>query len=82
MNRQIAPYTENILDAPLNEPVCWCSKVSKQMILEAIKNGANNIGSIRQTTGACTVGRCKLLSPRERCCSKEILLLLDADVSA
>ena len=72
-------YTKNILEAPLEELVCWCSGVSKRSILGAIKNGAQNMDDIRRMTGACTLGRCKELSPRGRCCSKEIKILLEAE---
>jgi NAD(P)H-nitrite reductase large subunit len=71
-------FTENILGAPLDEPVCWCSGVNKRTILDAIQNGARNMDYIRQMTGACTQGHCKELSPRGRCCSNEIKILLDA----
>lgn len=71
-------YSENILDAPIDETVCWCSSVSKQAILNAIERGARSMDDIRKMTGACTLGRCKELSPRGRCCSKEIRMLLDA----
>lgn len=74
-------FTANILEAPLNEPVCWCSNVSKQTILNAIQNGAQNMDDIRRMTGARTVGRCKELSPRGRCCSIEIKMLLEAEIS-
>jgi NAD(P)H-nitrite reductase large subunit len=72
-------YTENILEAPLDETVCWCSSVSIRSVLDAIGNGAQNMDDIRRMTGACTQGRCKELSPRGRCCSKEIKLLLEAE---
>lgn len=72
-------YSENILEAPLDETVCWCNGVSKQSILDAMQNGARNMDDIRRMTGACTLGRCKELSPRGRCCSKEIKTLLEAD---
>ena len=71
-------YTENIFDAPDDETVCWCSDVSKFSIVDAISNGAQEMEDIRRITGACTLGRCKELSPRGRCCSKEIKMLLDA----
>jgi NAD(P)H-nitrite reductase large subunit len=74
-------YTENILDAPLDEPVCWCSDVSKRAIVDVIRNGASSMDDIRQQTEACTQGRCKELSSRGRCCSKEIKVLLDAEKS-
>ena len=59
-------YTENVLDAPLTEPVCWCSRVSKGVILGAKRNGARTLDDIRQMTGASTIGRCKEISPRGR----------------
>lgn len=73
-----ADYTESILNAPDEETVCWCSSVSKQSIVDAIFEGAKNREDIRRMTGACTLGQCKELSPRSRCCSKEIKMLLDA----
>lgn len=69
-------YTINVLEASLDETVCWCSNVSKQSILDAIQNGARSMADIRRVTDACTVGRCQELSPRGRCCSKEIMALL------
>ena len=71
-------YTEKIFDAPGEETVCWCSGVSKHSIVDVICNGAQKMEDIRRITKACTLGRCKELSPRGRCCSKEINMLLDA----
>ena len=71
-------YTENIIEAPAVETVCWCSSVSKQVIMAAIAGGARNMEDVRRMTGACTQGRCKEVSPRRRCCSVEIMALLDA----
>ena len=76
------PYTENVLDAPDGEIVCWCSKVSKGTILAAWRLGATTLAAIRTATGACTLGRCQELSPRGRCCSREIKLLLEAAINA
>ena len=75
-------YTINVLEAPLDEIVCWCSHVSKQSILDAIQNGARSMDDIRRMTGACMVGRCKELSPHGRCCSIEIRMLLEADIKS
>ncbi|HBA70682.1 MAG: hypothetical protein A2X82_18420 [Geobacteraceae bacterium GWC2_55_20] len=63
----------------MDETVCWCSGVSKATILEAKRNGARDMDDIRRISGACTVGRCKDLSPRGRCCSMEIKRLLEAE---
>ena len=72
--------TENILEAPLEEIVCWCSGVSKLIIMDAIRNGARKMDDIRRMTGACTQGRCKDFSPRSRCCSDEINILLETQI--
>ena len=72
-------YTSDILDAADSETVCWCSDVTKGAILKAKRNGAHSVDDIRRLTGACTVGRCRELSPRGRCCSMEIKLLLEAE---
>lgn len=45
------------------EVVCYCAGVTKSQILEALDNGARNLDDIKQMTGACTIGRCKELSP-------------------
>lgn len=74
-------YTEDVRRAPLDETVCWCSGVSKRRILEAVSRGAETLDDVRRMTGACTVGRCRERSPRGRCCSAEIRILLEEGVS-
>ncbi len=71
-------FTENIMEAQLDEIVCWCGGVSKGTILEAKRSGTRDMDDIRQKTGACTIGNCQDLSPRSSCCSKEIKILLDS----
>ena len=48
------------------EVVCYRAGVTKAQILEALDNGARNLDDIKQMTGACTIGRCKELSPRRK----------------
>lgn len=60
-----------------SEIICYCSNVTKEEILDAIANGAKTLEDIRKSTGACTVGKCKELSPKKRCCSPDILKLLE-----
>ena len=60
-----------------NEIVCYCSNVSKGKILEAIANGAKSLQDIRDMTGACTLGKCKELSPIKKCCSSNIIKILN-----
>ena len=59
-----------------NEIICYCSNVSKGKILEAIANGAKSLQDIRNMTGACTLGKCKELSPTKKCCSSNIIKIL------
>ncbi|MCP1102235.1 NAD(P)H-nitrite reductase large subunit [Aequitasia blattaphilus] len=60
-----------------DEIICYCSNISKEIIVNAIHQGATTLEKIRLTTSACTLGKCKELSPRKRCCSKEIVELLN-----
>ena len=59
------------------EIICYCSNISKDKILEAIANGAKSLQDIRNMTGACTLGKCKELSPTKKCCSSNIIKILN-----
>jgi hypothetical protein len=61
-----------------NEIVCYCSGIGKQQIVEAIGNGANTLQKIRDVTSACTKGNCVNMNPKKRCCSKDIIRLIDS----
>ena len=49
-----------------DELICFCSNVTAGAIRQAKLNGAVTLDDIRCMTGACTLGRCKELSPRGR----------------
>jgi len=55
-----------IITAPDEAMVCFCSGVTKGQITAAIMGGARTLADIKAATGACTVARCKELSPRRR----------------
>ncbi|OEU66220.1 MAG: hypothetical protein BA863_09270 [Desulfovibrio sp. S3730MH75] len=59
-------FSENILLAPDNEQVCYCSNITKGQIQDAIAGGANTLAKIKGTTGACLAARCKEMNPRDR----------------
>lgn len=61
-----ARFTDDILAAPLEELVCYCSQVNKGEILAAMRAGAKTLEDVKRATGACREGRCKELSPRRR----------------
>ena len=56
--------------------ICYCTKVDKKTIVDAIKNGANSLKTIKEATTACTGDECAIVNPNKRCCSKEIKQLL------
>jgi NAD(P)H-nitrite reductase large subunit len=62
----VEQFTSDILAAPAEELVCYCSGVTKGEILSAMHNGAKSLADIKRLTDACSVGRCKELSPRGR----------------
>lgn len=49
-----------------DELVCFCSGVTAGAIRQAKREGAQTLDDIRRMNGACTIGRCKELSPRGR----------------
>lgn len=44
--------------------VCYCSKVTKGQICQAMDQGAKSLKDIREMTGACTLHRCQEFSPK------------------
>ena len=59
------------------EIVCYCSNITKGQILDALDHGAELLNDIRKITGACTLGKCKELSPRGKCCSTIIMEIIE-----
>lgn len=47
----------------MSEKICLCKGITKDTIVEAIKNGANTVEGVKEATGAttgpCHGGRCK-----------------------
>jgi bacterioferritin-associated ferredoxin len=60
-----------------DEIICYCSNVTERQITDAIKKGARTLHDIRKMTNACTLGKCRELSPKKRCCSGEIIRILN-----
>ena len=59
-----------------NEIICYCSQVTKQEILQSIKDGAKTLQDVRKKTNACTIGNCKKLNPKKICCSGDIIEII------
>jgi NAD(P)H-nitrite reductase large subunit len=59
-----------------NELVCYCIEVTKQTIIDSIQRGNVTLSMIKQDTKACTGNRCKELNPSGKCCSGDIIELI------
>ena len=64
---------QNLKDADL---ICYCIKISKKTIVDAIVDGNINLQMIKDTTIACTGSKCKEKNPSGKCCSKDIKELI------
>ena len=62
----------------MEELICYCNNVTKAQIETAISKGAKTLKDIQKSTGACTGNQCKVLNPNKRCCSVEILAMLNS----
>ena len=68
---------EKWLAAPQSEIVCYCLGVNKGKIIEAIQSGCNSLKAIKDFTKACTGGECEIKNPSKKCCSQDILTIID-----
>jgi len=59
--------------------ICYCLNVSESTIIQAIKNGDNSLKDIQKSTKACTGNRCKELNPSGKCCSEDIMKILQRE---
>lgn len=57
--------------------VCYCSHVSRQQIIEALDNGAQNLEDIQKMTKAATLHKCYICHPKGICCINDILRIID-----
>ncbi|MDA3809029.1 MAG: (2Fe-2S)-binding protein [Spirochaetaceae bacterium] len=67
----------NWKDASDNEIVCYCKNIKKGTIVSAIKEGKASHTDIKESTTACTGGNCKEKNPSGKCCSGDILELIN-----
>ena len=65
-----------------NKIICYCSNVTMDEIVNAIESGSASLEDIRKITKACTIGHCKELSPKKKCCSTDIQQILEKYIFA
>ncbi|WP_438313736.1 (2Fe-2S)-binding protein [Candidatus Caldatribacterium sp. SIUC1] len=56
--------------------ICYCSRVTEEEILSAIRKGARTLEDIQRMTGAGSKGFCLTENPSGRCCHREIAKIL------
>lgn len=56
--------------------VCYCRRVTKKQIVDAIEKGANSLEAISELSGAGSGNQCLQLNPLKRCCHSDIIQLL------
>jgi len=60
------------------EYICYCSKVEKQEILDAINNmNLKTVGDVVKNTNAMKISDCIHNSPTGKCCSRQIKELIE-----
>lgn len=59
--------------------VCYCNKVNRGRIIQAIADGASTLKQIQKATGAGTGKRCKELNPKGVCCIPDVVAILEAE---
>jgi NAD(P)H-nitrite reductase large subunit len=62
---------------PDDSIVCYCLNVNKKQIVNSIQQGYQTLAEIKKETKACTGGDCKSLNPSGKCCSKDIIELIN-----
>lgn len=64
-------------DVAVSNYICYCKKVTKKEIIMAINDGARTLEAIKETTGACTGNKCRLLNPTGKCCCSDLEEMID-----
>ena len=63
--------------APDGEIVCYCRRVTKGQVLQAITVGAGTLKDVMEKTGAGKGRDCAVKNPRKVCCNTDIRRILD-----
>ncbi len=71
-----AIFSGDVKNLKSDDLICYCKKVDKATIEQAIDEGADTLFKIKESTKACTGSSCKENNPLKRCCAKEINTLI------
>ena len=56
-----------------NVPICYCSKLTRKEIENAVSNGCKDIDAVQDFTGKHITGKCKTENPLGLCCRNVFL---------
>ena len=68
---------ETMKELPDDSLVCFCSRVHKGLIVEAIRAGTSSVKELQETTGAGIGNQCKELNPKGNCCHPDLKSLIE-----
>ncbi|AZR74506.1 (2Fe-2S)-binding protein [Anoxybacter fermentans] len=57
--------------------ICYCARVTEDEIIDAVTNGAKDIKSVMEMTGAMKEGKCLINNPTGKCCHQEVKKVID-----
>ena len=63
-------------------PICYCSNLTRQEIVRAVRAGHTTIEAVRRATGALSTGRCLTENPTGRCCHRVFQQIIDETAGA
>ncbi len=64
----------------IDKTICFCMDVKESTIVKAIRDGARTLAAIQKATKACTGNQCEEKNPKGRCCSGDILALIQREI--
>lgn len=58
-------------------PICYCSNLTEEEILNAVKNGCQTIDDVQKYTNKNITGKCQTENPLGKCCRNVFLKTID-----
>lgn len=64
-------------DKGMNAPVCYCSKITRGEIVNAVENGCSTIADVQRYTEKNVTGNCLKENPMSKCCGDVFLYVIN-----
>lgn len=64
-------------DSSSEVPICYCSKLSRGEIFQAVKNGCKTIDDVQKYTNKNITGNCKHENPLGKCCRNVLISVIE-----